>query len=191
MRRLAPVIAIGVLALGVYAGFRVRRQHSATASISSLPVASISTKASGESSDLPSAPELSLTDLNGRVLGPSSFKGKVVLVNFWAAWCGPCAEEVPQFIALQKKYQDQGLQVIGVSIDDDPEVLRRFYRKYQMNYPVVPGDLKLSDAFGGVLGLPTTFVIGRDNRIHGKHLGATDFPAIDHEVGELLHSPKS
>ena len=98
---------------------------------------------------------------------------------------------MPQFIALQKKYQDQGLQVIGFSVEDDATELRDFYRKYQMNYPVVPSDLKIADAFGGVLGLPTTFVIGRDGRIHGKHNGTTDFAALEQEVVALLHMPQS
>jgi peroxiredoxin len=135
-------------------------------------------------------PELSLADLNGKTLHTSNYKGKVVLVNFWAAWCTPCAAEIPQFIALQKKYQDQGLQVVGVSVEDDAGELRSFYRKYQMNYPVVPGDIKIADAFGGVLGLPTTFVIGRDNLIHDKHSGTTDFSVIEREVIALLHAPQ-
>jgi thiol-disulfide isomerase/thioredoxin len=139
---------------------------------------------------LHSAPELSMTDLNGGAVQTSNYKGKVVLVNFWAAWCTPCAEEIPQFIALEKKYQDQGLQVIGISVEDDPRELRDFYRKYRMNYPVVPSDLKIADAFGGVLGLPTTFVIGRDNLIHGKHSGATDFSVIEKEVVALLRAPQ-
>ena len=139
---------------------------------------------------LHSAPELSMTDLNGGAVQTSNYKGKVVLVNFWAAWCTPCAEEIPQFIALEKKYRDQGLQVIGISVEDDPRELRDFYRKYRMNYPVVPSDLKIADAFGGVLGLPTTFVIGRDNLIHGKHSGATDFSVIEKEVVALLRAPQ-
>jgi thiol-disulfide isomerase/thioredoxin len=108
------------------------------------------------------------------------------MVNFWAAWCIPCAKEVPQFIALQKKYQDQGLQVIGFSVDDDGEELQSFYRKYDVNYPVIPSDLRIADAFGGVLGLPTTFVIGRDSRIHTKHTGVTDFSVLEQEVVTLL-----
>ncbi len=140
---------------------------------------------------LAAAPELSVTDLNGDALHTANYKGKVVLINFWAAWCTPCADEVPQFIALQKKYQDQGLQVIGFSVEDDAADLRNFYRKYEMNYPVVPSDLKIADAFGGVLGLPTTFVIGRDNRIHRKHNGATDFSALEQEVVALLHTRKT
>jgi peroxiredoxin len=135
---------------------------------------------------LRTVPDLSFTDLNGSAIHTADYKNKVVLVNFWAAWCLPCAEEVPQFIALQKKYQAQGLQVIGFSVDDDAQELQSFYRKYQMNYPVVPSDIKLADAFGGVLGLPTTFVIGRDNRIHTKHTGVTDFSALEREVVALL-----
>ena len=136
------------------------------------------------------APDLSVTDLNGDALHTSNYKGKVVLVNFWAAWCTSCADEVPQFIALQKKYHDQGLQVIGFSVEDDAGELRDFYRKYQMNYPVAPSDPKIADGFGGVLGLPTTFLIGKDNLIHGKHNGATDFSALEQEVVALLHAPQ-
>jgi thiol-disulfide isomerase/thioredoxin len=180
-------IAVAVVALGIYAGVH----RSARSPGIHARNASASGGVAVTASDLPAAPELSLTDINGAALHTASFKGKVVLVNFWAAWCAPCAEEVPQFIALEKKYQDQGLQVIGVSVEDDPESLLRFYRKYRMNYPVLAGDLKIADAFGGVLGLPTTFLIGRDNRIHGKHNGATDFSTLEREVVALLRSPQS
>jgi cytochrome c biogenesis protein CcmG/thiol:disulfide interchange protein DsbE len=172
-RKVILLVAIAGLALGVYAAMHRSGRNHVTAVF------------------LHAAPELSMTDLNGGAVQTSSYKGKVVLVNFWAAWCTPCAEEIPQFIALEKKYQDQGLQVIGISVEDDPRDLRAFYRKYQMNYPVVPSDLKIADAFGGVLGLPTTFVIGRDNLIHGKHSGATDFSVIEQEVVALLHAPQS
>ena len=174
-RRFVFLIVIAILAVGIYAGFHRFGRHQAVTVVSNP---------SG-------ALQFSATDINGGSVNTSNYKGKVVLVNFWAAWCGPCAEEVPQFIALQKKYQDQGFQVVGVSVEDDPEVLLRFYRKYQMNYPVVPGDLKIADAFGGVLGLPTTYLIGRDSRIHGKHNGATDFSVIEREVVALLHAPQS
>lgn len=175
LRRLVLLIALAVLAVGVYTGLHHFGRHQAATAVPN-----------------PSGlPQFSATDINGGLVNTSAYKGKVVLVNFWAAWCTPCAAEIPQFIALQKKYQDQGLQVVGVSVEDDPDVLLRFYRKYQMNYPVVPGDLKIADAFGGVLGLPTTFVLGRDSRIHGKHNGATDFSVIEREVVALLHSPQN
>src|SRR5215831_8001706 len=110
---------------------------------------------------LPPAPQLLLSDLNGQALNTGSFKGKVVLVNFWAAWCTPCADEVPQFIALQQKYADKGLQVIGISIDDSESELRAFYRKFGMNYPVIAGSQQIAQAYGGILGLPTTLIIDR------------------------------
>jgi peroxiredoxin len=177
MRSIIILFAFFAVALGVYLG--VHQSHS-RAALTSAPAPALA-----------AAPELTLTDLRGDALHTANYKGKVVLINFWAAWCTPCAEEVPQFIALQKKYQDQGLQVIGFSVEDDATELRNFYRKYQMNYPVIPSDLKIADAFGGVLGLPTTFVIGRDSKIHGKHNGATNFSALEQEVVALLKTPQS
>jgi peroxiredoxin len=175
MRKVVLLIAVAGVALGIYAAIHEYSRRN------------VATGASG----LLSAPDLSLADLNGGALRMANYKGKVILVNFWAAWCTPCAEEVPQFMALEKKYHDQGLQVIGVSVEDDPGELRDFYRKYQMNYPVAPADIKIADAFGGVLGLPTTFVIGKDNLIHGKHNGTTDFSALEQEVVALLNAPQS
>jgi thiol-disulfide isomerase/thioredoxin len=173
-RKIILIFVVAAMALGIYAGMRrFGRSHAAAVST------------------LRAAPDLSVIDLNGDALRTSNYKGKVVLVNFWAAWCTPCAEEVPQFIALQKKYQDEGLQVIGFSVEDDAGELRDFYRKHQMNYPVVPSDLKIADGFGGVLGLPTTFLIGKDNFIHAKHNGATNFSALEQEVVALLHAPQS
>src|SRR5262249_42043052 len=129
------------------------------------------------------------SDINGATVRTADYKGKVVLVNFWAAWCVPCADEIPQFIALQTKYQAEGLQVIGFSVEDDAKELRDFCNKNQVNYPIVPSDLRIADSFGGVLGLPTTFVIGRDNRIHAKLNGATDFATLEKQVVTLLNAP--
>lgn len=176
MRTLKIALALALLTGGIYLG--VHRAHQKQTQAVSAP-------------SLADAPTLSVTDLNGNVLHTADYKGKVVMVNFWAAWCVPCADEVPQFTALQKKYQDQGLQVIGFSVEDDAAELRNFYRKYQMNYPVVPSDIKIADAFGGVLGLPTTFVIGRDSKIHSKHDGATNFATLEQEVVALLKMPQS
>jgi thiol-disulfide isomerase/thioredoxin len=136
-------------------------------------------------------PDLSLTDLKGSAIRTADYKNKVVVINFWAAWCVPCAEEVPQFIALQKKYQRQGLQVIGFSVDDDAEELQSFYGKYQVNYPVIASDIKIADAFGGVLGLPTTIVIGRDSQIRTKYTGVTDFSVLEREVVALLKTAEN
>lgn len=132
------------------------------------------------------APDFRLADLNGRALNLSSYRGKVVLLDFWATWCVPCREETPHLVDLQNKYGSQGLQVIGVSMDDGPEPVRDFYQHYKMNYPVVMGDARTGELFGGVLGLPIAFVIGPDGRITSKHIGSTDISVFEKEVVKLL-----
>jgi len=134
------------------------------------------------------APEFSLTDLSGQKLDLASHKGKVVLLDFWATWCKPCREEIPHFADLQNKYAAQGFQVIGISMDDSPEPVVEFYREFKMNYPVAVGDAKLGERYGGVLGLPVTFLIGRDGRIYHRHIGAMDVLVIEKEINTLLQA---
>jgi peroxiredoxin len=134
------------------------------------------------------APAVALVDLRGNNVSPARYKGKVVLVNFWAAWCAPCRAEIPQFVALQEKYGSQGFQAVGVSLDDPAAVLRDFCREHKVNYPMVMGSQKIAEGFGGVLGLPTTFLIGRDGHIRSKHVGATDFPKLEREITALLEA---
>jgi peroxiredoxin len=137
---------------------------------------------------LAAAPAIILTDLSGNTINPSSYKGKVVLINFWAAWCTPCRDEIPQFVALEEKYRARGFQSIGVSMDDPESTLRDFCREYKVNYPVITGNQKIAEEFGGVLGLPTTFLIGRDGLIHARYAGTTDFPKLEQEIATLLDS---
>jgi peroxiredoxin len=134
------------------------------------------------------APDFSLPDLTGQRLDLSSYRGKVVLLDFWATWCDPCREEIPHFVELQNRYGGQGLQIIGVSMDDAPEPVRDFYQRFKMNYPVVMGNAKTGELYGGVLGLPIAFLIGRDGRITAKHIGATDISVFEKEIANLLRS---
>jgi len=138
----------------------------------------------------PLAPDFSLPDLSGHPVSLASFRGKVILLDFWATWCEPCREEIPHFVELQNKYGDQGLQIIGVSMDDGPEPVREFYQRFKMNYPVVMGTAKTGEIYGGILGLPIAFVIGRDGRIYAKHRGATEIPVFEKEIVNLLQSPR-
>jgi cytochrome c biogenesis protein CcmG/thiol:disulfide interchange protein DsbE len=132
------------------------------------------------------APDFSLPQLDGQALQLSSYRGKVVLLDFWATWCDPCREETPHLVELQQKYGDRGLQIIGVSLDDGPEPVRSFYQQFHMNYPVVMGTAKTGELYGGVLGLPIAFVIGRDGRIDSKKIGATDMAVFEREIKKLL-----
>ncbi len=134
----------------------------------------------------PMAPHFALTSLEGQSVNLNDYRGKVVLLDFWATWCGPCRIEIPGFIALEKKYYDQGLRIIGVSEDDGPAPVRQFYKQFNMDYPVVMSDNKIGELYGGILGLPTSFLIGRDGRIYAKHVGATDVSVFEAEIKELL-----
>ena len=135
------------------------------------------------------APDFTLPQLDGGQLRLSSYRGKVVLLDFWATWCTPCREETPHFVEMQQKYGDRGLQIIGVSMDDSPEPVRPFYQQFHINYPLVMGTADVGSAYGGVLGLPVAFVIDRKGRIYSKHMGATDPAAFDKDVRALLEIP--
>ena len=132
------------------------------------------------------APDFSLPGLTGEQLALSQYRGKVVLLDFWATWCGPCREEIPRFVDLQSKYGNRGLQIIGVSMDDSPEPVRDFSKQFKMNYPVVMGNAKIGELYGGVLGLPIAFLIGRDGRIYARHIGATDISVFEKEIVSQL-----
>ena len=177
MRRIAVAIAAIGLAMGLY----LAHQRPDKKGVQPSEAKSFDSR----------APVLTLVDLRGDRIDTSSYAGDVVLVNFWAAWCTPCAEEVPQLVALQDKYRAQGFRVIGISMEDRDGALRDFYRKYRMNYPVVAGSAKIAEAYGGILGLPTTFLIGRDGRIYAKHEGAMDVSVFEEEVKQLLALPAS
>lgn len=139
--------------------------------------------------EFPKAPEFSLTSLAGDKIDLRDYRGKVVLLDFWATWCGPCRIEIPGFVQLQQKYGSQGFDIIGVSMDSGSEPVRRFYKTFNMNYPVVMGSDKLGELYGGILGLPTSFLIGRDGRIYAKHVGLTDDAVFESEIKELLAAP--
>ena len=134
-----------------------------------------------------SAPNFSRPGLDHRKIVLSSYRGKVVLLNFWATWCEPCLTEMPTFVEWQKQYGSGNFQVIGISMDDaTPEVIATVSR-LQLNYPVLMGDEYLGAAYGGVLGLPVTFLIDRDGKIQVRYQGAS-LTQINSDIQDLLQS---
>jgi cytochrome c biogenesis protein CcmG/thiol:disulfide interchange protein DsbE len=133
------------------------------------------------------APDFSLQDANGKTLKLSEFKGKVVLVDFWATWCGPCKIEIPWFIEFQRKYKDRGFSVIGVSMDENGwQVVKPFLEELKVNYPVVLGTEEISAAYGGVEVLPTTFIIDKQGRIVATHQGLVSKDEMEKTIEDLL-----
>ena len=134
----------------------------------------------------PIAPQFSLTDLNGQRLALSDYRGKVILLDFWATWCAPCRAEIPRFVEWQNRYGQRGLQVIGISMDDTQGPVTTFSRKLGIDYPVALGNTRVAEDYGGILGLPVNFVIDRDGRIYQKHTGTADLAALENDLQSLL-----
>jgi cytochrome c biogenesis protein CcmG/thiol:disulfide interchange protein DsbE len=134
------------------------------------------------------APPLSRTTLANEPLELGALRGHVVLLNFWATWCAGCQIEMPRFVAWQQQYAGEGLSIIGVSMDDDADTVKAFLRKRKLNYPIVMGDEKLGLQYGGVLGLPVTFLIDRQGVVRARYQGEKDLEAMEARLRELLAS---
>jgi peroxiredoxin len=140
--------------------------------------------------DLPvgaTAPNWQLKNLDGKPVQLSDFKGKVVVLDFWATWCPPCREEIPDLVALQNQYRDKGVVVVGVSLDQGGAgPVAAFAKAQGMNYPIVLGDENVTGQYGDIQGIPTTFIIGRDGKVSAMHMGATDKATFDGDIKKVL-----
>jgi peroxiredoxin len=133
------------------------------------------------------APDFILKDSKEAQIKLSDYKGKVVLLNFWATWCGPCKAEIPWFVEFESKYKGSGFAVLGVSMDDDGwKAVRPFLEEAKMNYTVMLGDEATASKFGGIDSLPQTFLIDRQGRIAAKQMGLTRQTTYQEEMVELL-----
>ena len=136
------------------------------------------------------APDFTLKSVDGKDVKLSDLRGKAVLLNFWATWCGPCKVEIPWFMELEKQYASQGLVVVGVAMDDDADkVVPKFVQDMNMDYTVLIGNEKVADLYGGVEGLPMTFYIGRDGKIVKKVAGLTSHSDIEDGIKQALGNP--
>jgi len=137
------------------------------------------------------APELSLADASGAMVKLADYRGKVVLLNFWATWCGPCEVEIPWFIEFQQKYKDRDFAVLGVSFDDDGwKSVKPYVATHKINYRIVIGSEKISQLYGGIDSLPTTFILDRQGRIAAQHLCLVDKSDYQNEILKLLDDPQ-
>jgi len=132
------------------------------------------------------APQFVRTDFENRKLDLHALRGKVVLLDFWATWCASCQLEMPRFAAWQSQFGPRGFEVIGISMDDDPALARKLYKKLKLNYPVAMGDEQLGQLYGGVLGLPLTFLIDAQGNVQAEFRGETDLNLIEKEFKRLL-----
>ncbi len=133
------------------------------------------------------APDFALRDADGKLVRLSDYRGKVVLLNFWATWCGPCKLEIPWFIEFERQHKDKGFAVLGVSMDEDGwEVVKPFIRRLGVNYRVLMGDDEVARLYGGVDALPTSFLIDRQGRVAGVHVGLVSRRSYERDLAQLL-----
>jgi peroxiredoxin len=175
-RDIAVIVVIVVVVLAMlFAGKYLKRTSAPSVS------------AAGSVSGLP-APDFALKDVNGHAFRLSDLRGKAVVLNFWATWCPPCKIEIPWFVDLQKQYGPEGLQIVGVDMDDNakPEEIAAFVKNMSINYTVLMGNDQVGDQYGGVQALPTTFYIGRDGKLVSRVYGLVSHSEVESNIQAAL-----
>ena len=138
------------------------------------------------------APAFTLKDAEGKTVSLADYKGKVVLLNFWATWCGPCKIEIPWFVAFEQKYKEKGFSVVGVSMDEEGwNTVKPFLAEEKINYRVLLGNDSVGTLYGGVDSLPTTFVIDREGNIAATHIGLVSKSDYEDEIVQLLDAKRT
>ncbi|HSA95640.1 MAG TPA: TlpA disulfide reductase family protein [Acidobacteriota bacterium] len=128
-----------------------------------------------QASESTPAPEFTITDLQGKTLSLADYKGKVLVLNFWATWCPPCRREIPDFIEAYREFRDQGLEIIGVSVDETTaEALLDWTKRTGINYPIALATPEIERAYGPIQSIPTTFIIDRAGRIRYRQAELMD-----------------
>ena len=179
MAVIAGVLTAILIMSGAGAGFH--KNDNPTARPSQV------TQASADNTSFKPAPDFGLKDLAGKMVNLADFKGKVVIINFWATWCGPCRAEIPSLIKLRDQYHGRGLEIIGISLDEDgPKPVVEFVEKYKINYPIVIGSLTEVNAYGPFDAIPTTFIVDRQGKIRSQHLGMVSYGEIESDIKTLL-----
>ncbi len=165
------VVVALVVALMLYVGFHMARRSAPRIAKSTV------------------APDFSLESLDGKSVRLSDLRGKAVLLNFWATWCGPCKIEMPWFVELQNQYGAQGLQIVGVAMDDaSKEDIAKFAKSMGVNYPILIGKESIGDQYGGIPALPESFFIGRDGKMVDKIIGLKGKSEIEDAIKKALNT---
>ncbi|MCD6412848.1 MAG: TlpA family protein disulfide reductase [Elusimicrobia bacterium] len=138
----------------------------------------------------PSAADFTVSAIDGRTISLSSLKGKVVIVNFWATWCGPCVYEIPGLVKVYDKYKDRGLEIIGLSVDRSRSSVVKFASRKGINYPIAFADRDMLRAYGGIQAIPTTFFIDKNGKIADSVVGARDEAFFESEIKKLIQEGK-
>ncbi|MDO8602679.1 MAG: TlpA disulfide reductase family protein [Candidatus Omnitrophota bacterium] len=184
MNRIALFI-MGTLALIIIAMVAIRPLAEPKKIISPKEIPQKAVSATRPGSNL--APEFSLKDAGGGEKKLSDFKGSVVIIDFWATWCPPCRQEIPHFVDLYSQYKDQGLEIIGVSMDQSPEkVIPDFIEKNNINYTILFGEDNVYDLYGGINAIPTTFLVDKEGNIRKKYIGYNGKEVFEKDIKELL-----
>ena len=165
----------------------------ALCSCSGTSSAANSSAAGQQSADRKAAPDFTLKDANGQTVKLSDYRGKVVLLNFWATWCGPCQLEIPWFMEFEQEFKSKGFEVVGVSMDDDGwKVVKPYIAAHKLNYRILLGDETVSQLYGGLDALPTTFMIARDGKFaFSPHIGLAGKNEYLSEIESLLSTRQS
>jgi peroxiredoxin len=182
-RWIAAIAAAGALALLIVPLMLHTAQLESRAKSGAAPGA---TATAAHKSEGTANLDLVFKDMNGGEVRLADYKGKVILLNVWATWCGPCELEIPELVEAYSKYKDKGVVVLGLSLDDPAETLREYAPKKQMNYPLLLWDDKFDEAYGPIVGVPITFFIGRDGAISKRHFGPVTKEGIEQEIKQLL-----
>ena len=162
--------------------------RSFTIQSSAFPVEGTEAAATCDEDARPAPMDFTIADMNGDEVSLAALKGKVILLNFWATWCGPCKIEIPGFVELQDQYGDQGFQVLGVSVDDTPEQIRPFAEEFAVNYPMLVGRDRddFQEAYGPIWGLPVSIWIDREGTLCRTHLGIASKDDFEQALKALL-----
>jgi peroxiredoxin len=183
---LLPIVGLLFLILAIgYFSYMARKAENSNGDESYTTISKV---VASVPFDIKPAPDFELPDVNGKKVKLSDFKGKVIILNFWATWCPPCRAEIPGFIELYKKYKDKGVEIIGISLDEGGvKDVVPFMKEFGINYHILIGNYKVTQDYGGIRGIPTTFVIDKKGNIRAKYVGYRPKEVFERDIIMLLN----